>query len=104
MSSNPISPVEEMSSIGSAEESKKWETVIRKARKSIGQLTVSMYQHVDIERRGISKGTGFYVDEKEGYVLTNKHVVGPGPSFGFIVFEGNIEVRPWPNVTPSDYK
>lgn len=104
MSSNPTAPVEEISSIGSADEAKKWETVTQQARKSIGQLNVSIYQHVDIEKPGTHKGTGFYVDEKEGFVLTNKHVVGPGPCLGFIVFEGNIEVRSCPNVTPSDYK
>ena len=50
---------------------------------------------VDLDVRHATKGTGFYVQEEKGFLLTNKHVVSQGPCFGFVVFEGNIEVCSW---------
>lgn len=101
MTSNSNTPVHEMSSIGLADEAKQWEIVIQQARKSIGEFNMSHFQGVDLEEPSATKGgTGFYVQEEKGFVLTNKHLVSRGPCFGFIVFEGNIEVRSWPRSHP----
>jgi hypothetical protein len=89
-----------MSSIGLADKAKKWESVIQYARKSIGEFNLSMFLHVDLYGPEANKGSGFYVDEKEGLVLTTKHCVGPAPFFGVIVFEGNFEVCSWPKSHP----
>ncbi|KAI7776011.1 trypsin-like protein [Diaporthe eres] len=64
------------------------------ARKSIGQFNLSRFQHVDLEEPMVIKGTGFYVQEEKGFVLTNKHLVSLGPCFGFIVFDDiELEIR-----------
>jgi S1-C subfamily serine protease len=36
-----------------------------------------------------SQATGFVVDAKKGYILTNRHVVGPGPFTGRCIFENH---------------
>ncbi|GMF05432.1 unnamed protein product [Ambrosiozyma monospora] len=39
-----------------------------------------------------SEATGFVVDAKLGIILTNRHVVGPGPFVGYVVFDNHEEV------------
>lgn len=100
MTSNPTPVSYEMSSIGLADEEKKWATMVQQARKSVGEITVSKYEHVDIIEPAVGRGLGFYVNEEHGFVLTNKHIVGPNPADAFIIFEGSIEVQLWPTYHP----
>lgn len=43
-----------------------------------------------------SEATGFVVDAERGYILTNRHVVGSGPFWGFVVFDNHEEVDAYP--------
>ncbi|KAJ2853431.1 hypothetical protein J3B02_003146 [Coemansia erecta] len=46
----------------------------------------------DTESPGCGHATGFVVDAEQGIVLSNRHVMGPGPSFHKGVFFNNTEV------------
>ena len=39
-----------------------------------------------------SEATGFVVDAEQGYILTNRHVVGAGPFWGYCIFDNHEEV------------
>ncbi|GAB7360982.1 hypothetical protein MBLNU230_g0965t1 [Neophaeotheca triangularis] len=39
-----------------------------------------------------SEATGFVVDAERGYILTNRHVVGAGPFWGYVIFDNHEEV------------
>lgn len=39
-----------------------------------------------------SEATGFVVDAGRGYILTNRHVVGAGPFWGYCIFDNHEEV------------
>ena len=39
-----------------------------------------------------SQATGFVVDAERGYILTNRHVVCPGPFWGYCIFDNHEEV------------
>lgn len=40
-----------------------------------------------------SEATGFVVDAERGYIMTNRHVVGAGPFWGYCIFDNHEEVR-----------
>ena len=73
-----------------APESQQWEATLEMARKSICSIRYCRTHHFDGTERGAFSATGFLVDE--GFVLTNKHVVGPSPWWGHCVFEQKQEV------------
>jgi S1-C subfamily serine protease len=50
-------------------------------------------QFFDTESPGNGSATGFVVDADQGIILTNRHVVGPGPIDAEAVFQNNEEVR-----------
>ena len=68
------------------------ETVIR----SVVSIHFHHIYSFDTSIAGKSEATGFVVDAKEGYILTNRHVVGSGPFWGYCVFYNNEEVDVWP--------
>jgi len=39
-----------------------------------------------------SEATGFVVDAEKGYIMTNRHVVGAGPFWGYCIFDNHEEV------------
>jgi S1-C subfamily serine protease len=43
-----------------------------------------------------SEATGFVVDDKKGYILTNRHVVGAGPFIGYCIFDNHEECDVYP--------
>ena len=50
----------------------------------------------DTENAVSSEATGFVVDASRGLILTNRHVVGPGPFTGYVVFDNHesVDVKP----------
>ncbi|MDJ0786206.1 MAG: trypsin-like peptidase domain-containing protein [Myxococcota bacterium] len=59
-------------------------------------LRVSATRPFDTETSGSSKATGFVVDAEQGLILTNRHVVQPGPVVTEAVFLNHerVAVRP----------
>lgn len=46
----------------------------------------------DSTAAGTDQGTGFVVDAEKGLILTNRHIIGPGPFVGRCVFSSREEV------------
>ena len=56
-------------------------------------IRVDSTRAFDTEWNSSSQATGFVVDAKRGIILTNRHVVTPGPVIAEAVFRNNEEVR-----------
>lgn len=56
-----------------------WEDTIERVSPSIVSIQVSSNRYFDTERQSSSVATGFIVDAERGIILTNRHVVEPGP-------------------------
>lgn len=76
--------------------SNKWQETIIKVVKAVVSVHFAHVVNFDTETSSVSEATGFIVDIKRGLVLTNRHVVGPGPFTGYIIFDNHeeVEVKP----------
>ena len=57
----------------------RWESTIEEVTPAIVSIKLSSTRSFDTESAGNSQGTGFVVDAKRGLILTNRHLVEPGP-------------------------
>jgi S1-C subfamily serine protease len=71
----------------------RWESTIEKATPSIVSIKLSSVRSFDTESAGNSQGTGFVVDAERGIILTNRHLVEPGPVLSEAIFLNNEEVE-----------
>lgn len=69
----------------------KWQETISKVVKSVVSIHFSQVAPFDSEAALVSEATGFIVDAKLGIILTNRHVVGPGPFIGYAIFDNHEE-------------
>jgi pro-apoptotic serine protease NMA111 len=74
----------------------RWEKMLAEKTKAIVVLRVCAVRSFDTETVSYSVATGFVVDANLGLILTNRHVIGPGPCTGDAVFTNHEEV----DVTP----
>ncbi|KAJ1718836.1 hypothetical protein LPJ61_006452, partial [Coemansia biformis] len=70
-----------------------WGTLQDRLRMSILSITSSHSMPFDAESSSALYATGFVVDAEQGIVLSNRHVMGPGPSFHKATFFDNQEVH-----------
>ncbi|GKU07420.1 unnamed protein product [Fusarium langsethiae] len=80
----------------SESESEPWQRAIEKVVRCVVSVKFSHPYAFDTEISKTSEATGFIVDAERGLVLTNRHVVGPGPFSGYIVFNNQEEVEVHP--------
>lgn len=80
----------------SESESEAWQRAIEKVVRCVVSVKFSHPYSFDTEISKTSEATGFIVDAERGLVLTNRHVVGPGPFSGYIVFNNQEEVEVYP--------
>jgi S1-C subfamily serine protease len=73
-----------------------WESTIERVSRGVVALRVTGTRAFDTEGAGVSVATGFVVDAKRGLILTNRHVVRPGPVTAEAVFLNHERVRVWP--------
>jgi S1-C subfamily serine protease len=73
-----------------------WETTIDRVSRGVVALRVTGTRAFDTEGPGVSVATGFVVDAERGLILTNRHVVRPGPVTADAVFLNHERVRVWP--------
>ncbi|KAH7303359.1 putative nuclear serine protease HtrA2/Nma111 [Stachybotrys elegans] len=73
-----------------------WKDTIKRVASSVVAIRFSHPQSFDVETAITGEATCFVVDAKRGYVLTNRHVVGAGPFWGYCVFENHEEVQCYP--------
>lgn len=69
----------------------KWQDTISKVVQSVVSIHFSQVAPFDSESAIVSEATGFIVDAKLGIILTNRHVVGPGPFIGYAIFDNHEE-------------
>ncbi|MGI9271636.1 MAG: trypsin-like peptidase domain-containing protein [Woeseiaceae bacterium] len=79
-------------SSGAAEETA-WNNTLERISSGVVSIRVDSTRAFDTEWNSSSQATGFVVDAERGLILTNRHVVTPGPVVAEAVFRNNEEVR-----------
>jgi len=74
-------------------EARAWQETLDRIAPAVVVLRVSTPRAFDDLTPGTAVATGFVVDEKQGLILTNRHVVTPGPVVAEAVFQNNEEVQ-----------
>ncbi|KAI9645611.1 hypothetical protein NHQ30_006353 [Ciborinia camelliae] len=73
-----------------------WQATIERVVKSVVSVRFCQTCAFDTDPAMTSEATGFVVDAERGFILTNRHVVGSGPFWGFCVFDNHEEVDVYP--------
>ena len=79
-------------SIAFAEEPE-WAGTLERISTGVVSIRVDSTRAFDTEWNSSSQATGFVVDAERGLILTNRHVVTPGPVVAEAIFLNNEEVR-----------
>jgi S1-C subfamily serine protease len=80
----------------SPDDSPKWQKILERIVTSTVAIKFSTVRHFDTERAGYGVATGFVVDKQRGLILTNRHVVRPGPVTAEATFLDHEEVSLYP--------
>ena len=70
-----------------------WVGTLERISTGVVSIRVDSTRAFDTEWNSSSQATGFVVDAERGLILTNRHVVTPGPVVAEAVFLNNEEVR-----------
>ncbi len=76
-----------------AAEESEWAGTLERISTGVVSIRVDSTRAFDTEWNTSSQATGFVVDAKRGIILTNRHVVTPGPVVAEAIFLNNEEVR-----------
>ena len=82
-----------LSQIGSAASEVTWKQTIDAVSNSIVSIKIDSPRAFDTAWKSSSQATGFVVDSEQGIILTNRHVVNPGPVRAEALFSNNEEVE-----------
>ncbi len=74
-------------------EEPEWVGTLERIASGVVSIRVDSTRAFDTEWNSSSQATGFVVDARQGIILTNRHVVTPGPVVAEAVFRNNEEVR-----------
>jgi S1-C subfamily serine protease len=77
----------------SAADDTAWTATLERISSGVVSIRVDSTRAFDTEWNSSSQATGFVVDARLGLILTNRHVVTPGPVIAEAVFRNNEEVR-----------
>ncbi|PON77426.1 Peptidase S1C [Parasponia andersonii] len=80
-------------SIATAED---WRKALSKVVPAVVVLRTTACRAFDTEAAGASYATGFVVDKRRGIILTNRHVVKPGPVVAEAMFVNREEIPVYP--------
>ncbi|CAK7339048.1 unnamed protein product [Dovyalis caffra] len=69
-----------------------WADTINKVVPAVVVLQITTCRAFDTEVPSSGSATGFVVDKQRGIILTNRHVVGPGPVNAHAIFLSNEEI------------
>jgi len=75
-----------------AAENTAWTETLERISSGVVSIRVDSTRAFDTEWNTSSQATGFVVDARRGLILTNRHVVTPGPVIAEAVFRNNEEV------------
>ncbi len=76
-----------------AAEDTEWTETLERISSGVVSIRVDSTRAFDTEWNSSSQATGFVVDAERGIILTNRHVVTPGPVIAEAIFQNNEEVR-----------
>ena len=76
-----------------AAEDTEWTETLERISSGVVSIRVDATRAFDTEWNTSTQATGFVVDAERGIILTNRHVVTPGPVIAEAVFRNNEEVR-----------
>lgn len=76
-----------------AAENTEWTETLERISSGVVSIRVDSTRAFDTEWNSSSQATGFVVDAERGLILTNRHVVTPGPVIAEAIFQNNEEVR-----------
>ena len=76
-----------------AAEDSAWTDTLERISSGVVSIRVDSTRAFDTEWNSSTQATGFVVDAEQGLILTNRHVVTPGPVVAEAVFRNNEEVR-----------
>ncbi|GKZ94889.1 hypothetical protein AnigIFM59636_008620 [Aspergillus niger] len=74
--------------------SPEWQVILEEVVKSVVSIHFCQTCSFDTELSMSSQATGFVVDAENGYILRNRHVVCPGPFWGYCIFDNHEECDP----------
>ena len=78
--------------VGAADDTA-WTETLERISSGVVSIRVDSTRAFDTEWNSSTQATGFVVDAERGLILTNRHVVTPGPVIAEAVFRNNEEVR-----------
>ncbi|MCK6502612.1 trypsin-like peptidase domain-containing protein [Myxococcota bacterium] len=70
-----------------------WEATLDRVVPAVVSIKVNATRAFDTESAGSSVATGFVIDAERGLILTNRHVVQPGPVVARAIFQNHEEVE-----------
>jgi S1-C subfamily serine protease len=70
-----------------------WDQTLSRIAPSVVTIEIDQARAFDTEWNQSSQATGFIVDAERGLILTNRHVVTPGPVVATAVFQNREEVE-----------
>ena len=73
-----------------------WQATIERVVSNVVSIRFCLTCSFDTDPALTSEATGFVVDAEKGYILTNRHVVGSGPFWGYCIFDNHEEVDAYP--------
>ncbi|KAI1874853.1 uncharacterized protein JN550_002282 [Neoarthrinium moseri] len=79
-----------------AADTAEWQATVEKVISNVVSIRFCQTCAFDTDAALTSEATGFVVDAEKGYILTNRHVVGSGPFWGYVVFDNHEEVDAYP--------
>jgi pro-apoptotic serine protease NMA111 len=74
-------------------EAPEWVGTLERISSGVVSIRIDSTRAFDTEWNSSSQATGFVVDAERGLILTNRHVVTPGPVVAEAIFLNNEEVR-----------
>ena len=69
-----------------------WKSTLEAVKPAVVSIRVSATRSFDTESARFTYATGFIVDAQRGIILTNRHVVQPGPVIAEAILENNEEI------------
>lgn len=74
----------------------RWSRTLERIATGVVSIQIDQARAFDTEWNSSGQATGFVVDAKRGLILTNRHVVTPGPVTAQAVFQNREEVTLYP--------
>ena len=70
-----------------------WNRTLERIASGVVSIQIDSTRAFDTERNQSSQATGFVVDAERGLILTNRHVVTPGPVVATAILQNREEVE-----------